>query len=357
VIGRPWLGAGLAAGVVLAAGAAQASYRAEQAGKVVRLTDTRTDTVVSFVPSVGNTAFEMRVKGHNVLHFPFASVDEYVRGLRGIPFLAPWANRLDEPAFFANGRRYAFDLDLGNVRGPTPIHGLVSRAEGWEVVEVEADATSAWATSRLEFFRYPLWMKQFPFAHTVEMTYRLKDGVLEVSTRVRNLGVEPMPVSIGFHPYFQLTDSKRHEWTISVGARRLWLLDERKIPTGETAPIEQLLPHPAAAPLRDLDLDHVFGDLVRDELGRAVMTVKGRGQQLDVILGPLYRVAVVFAPRPSPEPDAAGAARENNFVCFEPMAGITNAMNAAHKGLYEELQSIPPGGRWEESFWVRPRGF
>jgi len=49
-----------------------------------------------------------------------------------------------------------------------------------------------------------------------------------------------MPVSIGFHPYFQLTDSKRHEWTISVGARRQWLLDERKIPTGETVPIEQL---------------------------------------------------------------------------------------------------------------------
>jgi hypothetical protein len=39
------------------------------------------------------------------------------------------------------------------------------------------------------------------------------------------------------------------------------------------------------------------------------------------------------------------------------MAGITNAMNAAHKGLYNELQSIPPGGIWEESFWVQPSGF
>jgi aldose 1-epimerase len=39
------------------------------------------------------------------------------------------------------------------------------------------------------------------------------------------------------------------------------------------------------------------------------------------------------------------------------MAGITNAMNAAEEGLYPELQSIPPGEQWEESFWVRPRGF
>jgi hypothetical protein len=32
-------------------------------------------------------------------------------------------------------------------------------------------------------------------------------------------------------------------------------------------------------------------------------------------------------------------------------------MNAAHKGTYKELQSIPAGGVWEESFWVRTRGF
>jgi hypothetical protein len=39
------------------------------------------------------------------------------------------------------------------------------------------------------------------------------------------------------------------------------------------------------------------------------------------------------------------------------MAGITDAMNLARKGLYKELQSIPPGESWEESFWVRPTGF
>ena len=42
---------------------------------------------------------------------------------------------------------------------------------------------------------------------------------------------------------------------------------------------------------------------------------------------------------------------------FEPMAAITNAMNLAQKGVYKELQSITPGGIWEESFWVRVRGF
>jgi aldose 1-epimerase len=44
-------------------------------------------------------------------------------------------------------------------------------------------------------------------------------------------------------------------------------------------------------------------------------------------------------------------------VAFEPMAAITNALNLAQRGLYKELQSIEPGGSWEESFWIRPHGF
>jgi aldose 1-epimerase len=354
---RSWLCAGLVAAGILSGGRANAAYEAAQVGKVVRLTDTGTETVVSVVPSLGNTAIEMRVKGHNILRFPFESLEEARGGFYGIPFLAPWANRLDETAFYANGQRYAFDMELGNVRGPLPIHGLLSRAGEWEVVEVEADARSAWATSRLEFYRFPRWMKQFPFAHTIEMTHRLKDGVLEVRTRLLNLSVEPMPVSIGFHPYLQLTDSPRDEWTISVGARRQWVLDERKIPTGETVPIETLFPQPGAVALKDFSLDDVFGDLVRDDSGRATMSVRGREQRIDVVLGPRYRAVVIFAPRPRTRPGGGPSGWDPNFICFEPMAGITNAMNAAHEGLYPELQSIPPGGQWEESFWVRPRGF
>jgi aldose 1-epimerase len=43
----------------------------------------------------------MTVKGHNVIHWPYASLDEFRAKprLAGIPLLAPFANRLDEPAF------------------------------------------------------------------------------------------------------------------------------------------------------------------------------------------------------------------------------------------------------------------
>lgn len=352
----------IAAAVVLAsaADASAQQYVAQEKGDVVQLRDAKHDTTVSIVPSVGNIAFEMTVKGQNVLRWPFASVEEFKAkpAMQGIPFMGPWANRLDEQAFYANGRRYALDMELGNVRGAIPIHGFLTTNNQWKVVEVKADGRSARATSRLEFYRQPLWMKQFPFAHTIDMTYTLQDGVLQVTTRIENLSADPMPVSIGYHPYFQLTDSPRDEWTIAVGAKTHWLLAPNKVPTGETQPIESVLPDPRAVALKHHDLDHVFGDLVRDASGRAVMTVKGKSQQLDVVVGPNYRAMVIYAPRPAPAgQNPAAPALDRNFICFEPMAGITNAMNLAHKGLYKELQSIAPGGAWEESFWVRTRGF
>ena len=94
-------------------GAAQ--YAAVRSGDVVRLEDAKNQTVVSLVTPVGNIAFEMKVKGENVLRWPYGSVEEFKArpGMSGIPFLGPWANRLDEQAFYANGRKYSFDMDAG----------------------------------------------------------------------------------------------------------------------------------------------------------------------------------------------------------------------------------------------------
>jgi aldose 1-epimerase len=77
------------------------------------------------------------------------------------------------------------------------------------------------------------------------------------------------------------------------------------------------------------------------------MSLKGKGQQLDVVIGPKFRTILVYTKAAGPK----------GSVAFEPMAGISNSMNMAQKGLYKELQTIEPGGSWEESFWVRPKGF
>jgi aldose 1-epimerase len=350
-----------------------AQYSARRNGDIVQLEDTKNQIVVSILPSIGNITIGMKVKGQDVLRWPYTSVEEFKTrpSLSGIPFLGPWANRLDEQAFYANGKKYPFDMTLGNIRGAIPIHGFVSTTDQWQVVEVRSDGKAAWVTSKLEFFRQPLWMKQFPFAHTIETTHRLENGVLEIRTKVTNMAAEPMPLAIGFHPYYQLTDSPREEWTISVPARTWWQLAPNKVPTGETQPAEKLFPDSKAAALKDYNLDDVFSDLVRDAQGKATVTLQGKHQRLDIILGSKWRSLVLYSPNPSgtglgsnivaganltaPRGNANPAA--SNFICFEPMAGITDAMNLAQKGLYKELQSIPPGGSWQESFWIKPSGF
>ena len=339
---------GIFGALLLCAHSAQAQYSAVREGDVVRLADKKTDTVVSIVPSIGAVIFEMKIHGANIISFSPASLDAFRQrpSYTGIPFLGPWANRLDEQGFYANGKHFPFNMDLGNVTGAHPIHGFLSWAPR-EIVSMNADGKSAWLTTRLEVYRNPLWMAQFPFAHTIEVTHRLRDGELEVSTKVENLSSDPMPLSIGFHPYFQLTDSPRDQWRLSVPARIQYVLSSDKIPTGETRPIEQLFPTPQSVALEDFSLDDVFGDLARDASGQAKMAVTGKRQKVEVVFGTKYTALVIFSPK--------GGGR--SFVCFEPMTGITDAMNLAHKGLYKDLQTIPPHQTWQESFWIKPSGF
>ena len=314
--------------------------------EIVRLTDAARKTEVSIAPSVGNMAYEMKVNGKNILFTPFQTLADLKAkpALAGVPFLAPWANRIDQDAYWVNGRKYLLNPELANFRydgNHKPIHGLLAFRPDWQVTKLEGGAQFALATSRLEFTKFPDLMAQFPFAHTLEMTYRLENGALEVQTVLHNESTQPMPVAIGYHPYFQLQDAPRDDWQVHLAAREQYVLSDVLIPTGERRPHQFRDPQP----LGGAQLDTVFGSLVRGEDGRAHFSVTGKQQKIEVVYGPKYTVAVVYAPP------------GRNFICFEPMAAITNAFNLAHAGLYKELQSVAAGSEWRESFWIVPAGF
>jgi len=314
--------------------------------EVVQLADAAHKTELTVVPSVGNIAYRMMVNGKNALWVPYENLSEMrVKPVQaGVPFLAPWANRLDQDAYYANGKKYRLNPDLANFRrdaNQKPIHGLLGFSPLWRVIELRADDRGAWVTSRIEFWKYPDLMAQFPFAHTIEMTYRLVDGVLEVATSLLNQSTEPMPVGIGYHPFFQVHDAPRDEWTVHVAARERLTLSPQLIPTGERTPVQFSEP----LTLKNVQLDDVFSNLIPGADGRPQFSVQGKKEKVTVTYGPKYTVAVVYAPP------------GKGFICFEPMTGITNAFNLAHAGVYKELQSVPPGGQWRESFWISPSGF
>jgi aldose 1-epimerase len=72
---------------------------------------------------------------------------------------------------------------------------------------------------------------------------------------------------------------------------------------------------------------------------------------------PVVRAEPPDAPAAAAPQGAPAAPPNRGFMAFEPMVAITNALNLAQKGVYKDLQSIAPGGSWEESFWVRTKGY
>jgi aldose 1-epimerase len=316
--------------------------------EVVRLTDAEQGVEVSIAPAVGNRAYELKVHGKNLLYFPLPDIAALKNSgrplLNGIPFLAPWANRIAGAGFWANGKRYVFNSDLGTVhvdRDGIAIHGMLAVSPLWEVTAMAADGASAHVTSHLLFWKHPELMANWPFAHEYEMTYTLADGVLQVTTRVRNLSAEPMPVVIGFHPYFNVPDVPRAEWTAHVPARKHVETDSHLVATGEFTPNHL----PDRVSLKDHNFDDGFVDLVRGSDGRATLSVQAGDKKIEVIYGPKYDVAVVFSPP------------GQSFICFEPMTAITNGINLAHERKYSELQTVAPGSTWQETFWVAFSGF
>ena len=284
---------------IAAAPATAQRYTAKQEGDVVSIADTTAKMDVAVVASLGK-AWQIQVKGQNLVRTS-PSLEAFVAnsGLNGMPLLAPFANRLDETAFYAGGKKYIFDMGLGNVRGPIPSTGYVNGSKEWKLVEFKADAKSAWVTCRLDFYKIPQFIKQFPFAHTITLTYRVSEGTLEVHTRLDNLSTEPMPAVIGFHPIYELPDGNRDDWTVSVDAKTHWIEIPERLPTGETQPIENFFnadKDRTAVHLKNYALiDDVFTDLVRDANGRATMRLMYNGKELDETLGPKFKTVLLWS--------------------------------------------------------------
>jgi aldose 1-epimerase len=173
------------------------------------------------------------------------------------------------------------------------------------------------------------------------MTYTLTANGLEVSTTIHNLSADPMPVVIGFHPYFNMPDVPRSECTIRIPARKHVEMDSDLVATGATTDVS--FPDPVS--LKDHTFDDGFTGLIRDPDGTATFALQSGSRKIEVVYGPNYKVALVYAPP------------KQNFVCFEPMAGITNAVNLAHDGKYDELQTVASNSTWHETFTIRFTGF
>jgi aldose 1-epimerase len=313
--------------------AAPSAYRIEQArlGELHTwvLHDDGADLHATWVPEAGMLGASLVHHGEELL-WQGAGPGGYAntRAFMGIPFLHPWANRLDRFGYRAGGLDVELDpaspLLLLDDNG-LPIHGLLNATDLWTVREAAAGPASARLLAGLEF-EDPALLAAFPFPHRLTMTVELAGEGLRVTVVLSATGGRAVPVCFGFHPYFQLPEVPRSGWEVEFPVRRRLALGPRMLPTGATEPAQAI-----SGAISERTWDDCFDRIDSS----APFKLSGGRRMVAVELEQGYTVAQIFAP-PGQE-----------YLCIEPMTAPVNALSGGRT-----LAWVRPGERHGASFRV-----
>lgn len=277
--------------------------------RVVTLRDPASPLAAKFVPEAGMIGTSLSDDGVELLG-QRRGLDAYVTSGKtmGIPLLYPWANRLSENTYTAEGVTTTLTPGENGVRADPnglPIHGVLAAYPGWRVTAESANEL----TAELDFGADPRLLASFPYPHVLSVAVRLAERTLTVRATVSATAGTAVPLCFGFHPYLRLPDVARDEWVIETPPLRHLLLDDRGLPNGASEP----------APARQEALgDKAFDDAYDRVPDGAVFAVSGGGRRLEVRFEQGYPATQIFAPR--------GDGPEKEIVCFEPMTAPTDAL-------------------------------
>ena len=282
----------------------------------------------SFLPEAAMLCHSLRHRGDELLGQRHG-INAYVEDGKtmGIPLLHPWANRVTEESFTVAGRDVRIDTDspmVSTEQNGLPIHGLNTSMRGWRLETQDADRDRAIVTGQLAFGSKEL-LDVFPFPHEIRASAELRGPTLTITTEVYATSAAGLPVSFGFHPYFQLPGSAREDWDMSVPLTERLVLDPRGIPTGAR--------QPASVNQGRLE-QRTFDDAFLAPAGGAPFKLRGGGRQIQLLFSPEYGFSQLFAP-----PDDA-------VVAFEPMTAPTNALVSGGP----ELTVIEEGATYRARF-------
>jgi aldose 1-epimerase len=302
--------------------------------QIQRLVSPDAGLEAGFAPGAGMIGCSLRHRGEELL-VQRGGLSAYAEkgSTMGIPLLHPWANRLAGFSYSVGGETVELDRDSPLLHldpNGLSIHGLLAGSPWWKVVEAEADDGSARLTATLDFGAHAELLEAFSFPHRLEMAVDLSGDTLTIGTTVTATCDREVPVSFGYHPYFQLPGVPREEWQIELPVRSRFVLDERMIPTGETEPVE-----PISRPLGDQDFDDGYAEL--DDPAR--FALEGGDRRIEVSFVEGYPFAQVYSPR------------DQSLICYEPMTAPTNALTTGG----DDLPLVPPGESYSAVFAISVR--
>lgn len=258
---------------------------------------------VEIIPSRGALVTRMSVEGDEVLFLDESTVADLSKNVRGgIPVLFPTAGRLPGDTYPVERKAYAMSQ-----------HGFARRLP-WTVKQVEKELLVLGLTSTEETLR------QFPWRFDVQITFLLDGSQLAIDFDVENQDTRPLPLHLGFHPYFHLPQAAKAEARVETDATQAW--DNRQS---------------QEVPFTGLDLTAAEVDLHLRDHSRAGTTLhRGPGRRpLHLSWSPEFRMMVLWT------------LQGRDFVCVEPWTGPAGAL-ATRQG----LPTVAPGDAFSLVFEI-----
>lgn len=188
---------------------------------------------ITLLPSRGGVVAAARFSNGTQTHQVFdgyASPDDEVAAAwsKG-HFLLPFPNRLDGGRYTFEGKTYQFPIN--EHEGRHNLHGfpkpLMMRLLSQQSIDNHLVTVLKGSFEGTDYF---------PFPFDLYLEYALSETGLSITTRLQNCGATPMPIGLGWHPYFQLDTATVDELSLQLIACDRVEIDARMMPTGEKTP-------------------------------------------------------------------------------------------------------------------------
>jgi galactose mutarotase-like enzyme len=250
------------------------------------------DITAEILPDYGGMVAKLAIGGENVLYLDESCLADSPVSAGGIPVLFPFAGRVKDDRYTLGGKEYHM-----------PMHGVVKNRP-FAVKQQSAHAVTVWVKAD-----EALRDRNYPFDHTLELEYRLSGDALQIATRIENRSQQPMPHTLGFHPYFLATNRQLLAFTHHMTIRYDYALG---------------VDSPADADIRlDQALDNVY---CAPAQGEYTLENAPDGYRVRCVTDEAFQSIVVYTGK-------------SGSVCIEPWCGIPDSI---HNGRL--LQWVPPGG-------------
>lgn len=250
--------------------------------------------------------------------------------------LIPFPGRVAGGRYKFNGQNY--QMPQNDKDGPNAIHGFLRLTE-WEAAEVSADKIT---------FHTTLWGEEYvtrgyPFSLDVRVSYQLTDLGLTCTFIIQNLGDQPAPVAVGFHPYFTVGSDHIDSDTLHIPFDSTLEFGQHLIPTGRILPVD-------GTPF-DFRQPRVIGDTqfntcflhpqrASDGLLRLRLASSDTNRAVTVWMDKAFDYVVLYSGDPLPDPHRRRA------LAIEPMTCGADAFHHPDWGLVALAAGQTFAGTW-----------